>query len=88
MKEKLSGQSETLMLFFSKNQFKGRFFKNKFDVLFRPVFHKASHTEKVSNTTRGCRLWDVKNSGYKNSSSTEMEHTFIHQNLSIFIPKN
>jgi hypothetical protein len=36
-----------------------------------------AHTEKVRNTTRGCRLWDVKNSCCKNSSSTEVKRTFI-----------
>jgi hypothetical protein len=46
------------------------------------------HTEKIRNTDRGCRLWEVKNSGYKNSSSTEVKRTFIHQNLSIFITKS
>jgi hypothetical protein len=30
----------------------------------------------------------VKNNGYKNSSPTEVKRTFIHQNLSIFIPKS
>jgi hypothetical protein len=44
--------------------------------------------EKIRNTTRGCRLWGVKNSGCKISSPTEVKRTFIHQNLSIFIPKN
>jgi hypothetical protein len=34
---------------------------------------------------RGCRLWEVKNSGCKISSPTEVKRTFIHQNLSIFI---
>jgi hypothetical protein len=43
-----------------------------------------AHMEKVRNTDRGCRLWDVKNSGCKNSSPTEVKRTFIHQNLSIF----
>jgi hypothetical protein len=52
------------------------------------VFNSHSHTEKVRNTTRGCRLWDVKNRGYKNSSLTEVKRTFIHQNLSIFITKS
>jgi hypothetical protein len=46
---------------------------------------KGTHTE-ISNTTRGCRLWDVKNSGFENSSSTEVKRTF-HQNWSIFITK-
>jgi hypothetical protein len=32
----------------------------------------------VGNTTRGCRLWKVKNSGYKNSSPTEAHlHSFV-----------
>jgi hypothetical protein len=44
--------------------------------------------EKFRNATRGCRLWDVKNSGCKNTSPTEVNHTFIHQNLSIFITKS
>jgi hypothetical protein len=48
----------------------------------------STHMEKVRNTTRGCRLWEVKNSGCKISSPTEVKRTFIHQNLSIFIPKN
>jgi hypothetical protein len=30
----------------------------------------------------------VKNSGYKNSSPTEVKRTFIHQNLSNFITKS
>jgi hypothetical protein len=29
----------------------------------------------------------VKNSGYKNSSPTEVKRSFMHQNLSIFIPR-
>jgi hypothetical protein len=49
---------------------------------------KYTHTEKVRNTTGGCRLWDVKNSAYKNSSPTEVKRFFIHQNLSIFITKS
>jgi hypothetical protein len=47
-----------------------------------------TNTEKVSNTTRGCRLWNVKISGFKNSSPTEVKHIFIHQNLSIYITKS
>jgi hypothetical protein len=51
-----------------------------------------SHTHgKVRNTTRGCRFWEVKNSGCKNSSPPEVKRTFItfiHQNLSIFITKS
>jgi hypothetical protein len=47
-----------------------------------------THTEKVRNTIRGCRLWNVKNSGCKNSSPTEVKRTFIHQNLSILITKS
>jgi hypothetical protein len=47
-----------------------------------------AHTEKIRNTDRGCRLWEVKNSGIKNSSPTEVKRTFIHQNLSIFIAKS
>jgi hypothetical protein len=47
-----------------------------------------THTEKVRNSTRGCRLWDVKNSGCMNSSPTEVKRTFIHRNLSIFITKS
>jgi hypothetical protein len=47
-----------------------------------------THTEKIRNTTRGSRLWEVKNSGCKNSSPTEVKRTFIHQNLSIFIAKS
>jgi hypothetical protein len=55
----------------------------------RRILSKESptHTEKVSNNTWRCRLWDVKNSGYKNSSPTGVKRTFIHQNLSIFITK-
>jgi hypothetical protein len=49
---------------------------------------KTTHTEKIRNTTRGCRLWEVKNSGCENSSPTEVKRTFIHQNLSIFITKS
>jgi hypothetical protein len=49
------------------------------------VNQSSAHTEKVRNATRGCRLWDVKNSGYKDSSPTEVKRTCIHQNLSIFI---
>jgi hypothetical protein len=59
--------------------------------LFENVLSKSkitAHTEKVSNANRGCRLWDVKNSYYKNSSPTEVKRTFIHQNLSILIPKS
>jgi hypothetical protein len=41
-------------------------------------------TWEKSGTTRGCRLWDVKNSG----SLTEVKRTFIHQNLSIFMTKS
>jgi hypothetical protein len=33
----------------------------------------TTNTEKVSNTNRGCRLWDVKNSGYKNTTPTEVK---------------
>jgi hypothetical protein len=54
-------------------------------------FHRkflTAHTEKIRNTTRGCRLWEVKNSGGKNSSPTEVKRSFIHQNLSIFITKS
>jgi hypothetical protein len=42
------GQSETLMLFFSKNKFKIRFNKKKVRVSFCPVFHTApfSHISK------------------------------------------
>jgi hypothetical protein len=47
-----------------------------------------AHTEKIRNTDRGCRLWEVKNSGCKNLSPTEVKRTFIHQNLSIFIAKS
>jgi uncharacterized protein YcgL (UPF0745 family) len=47
------------------------------------------HTHgKVRNTYRGCRLWNVKNSGYKNSSPTEVKRNFTHQNLSISITKS
>jgi hypothetical protein len=48
----------------------------------------STHTEKVRNTTRGCRLWEEKNSGCKNSSPTEVKRAFIHQNLSILITKS
>jgi hypothetical protein len=51
------------------------------------MFLDITHTEKVRKTTRGCRLWDVKNIGCKNLSPTEVKHTFINQNLSIFITK-
>jgi hypothetical protein len=37
---------------------------------------KATHTEKVRNTS-GCRLWNVKNSGFKNSFPTEVKRSFI-----------
>jgi hypothetical protein len=47
-----------------------------------------THTEKIRNTDRGCRLWEVKNSGCNNSSPTEVKRTFIHQNLSICIAKS
>jgi hypothetical protein len=47
-------------------------------VMGKMIFFIAAHTEKVRNNTRGCRLWDVKNSGYKNSSPTEVKRTFIH----------
>jgi hypothetical protein len=48
----------------------------------------SAHKEKIRNTDRGCRLWEVKNSGCRNSSPTEVKRTFIHQNLSIFIAKS
>jgi hypothetical protein len=48
----------------------------------------STHTEKIRNTTRGSRLWEVKNSGFENSYPTEVKRTFIHQNLSIFITKS
>jgi hypothetical protein len=47
----------------------------------------TTHTEKVSNNTRGCRLCDVKKNGYKNSYPTEVKRTSIHQNLSISCQK-
>jgi hypothetical protein len=70
------------------------FFLKKVEHLSESVWNKLwakilhAHTEKVRNTTRGCRLWDVNNSGCKNLSPTEVKRTFIHQNLSIFIPKS
>jgi hypothetical protein len=36
----------------------------------------SPHTEKIRNTTRGCRLWEVKNSGCENSSPTEVKRHF------------
>jgi hypothetical protein len=47
-----------------------------------------THTEKIRNTTCGCRLWEVENSGCENSSPTEVKRAFIYQNLSIFITKS
>jgi hypothetical protein len=52
------------------------------------AFQHEAHTEKIRNTTLGCRLWEVKNSGCENSSPTEVKCTFIYQNLSIFIAKS
>jgi hypothetical protein len=49
----------------------------------------STQTETVRNTTRGCRLRDVKNiSGCKNSSPTEVKRAFILLNLSIFKNQN
>jgi hypothetical protein len=50
-----------------------------------PFFHPWIHTH---GKNLQCRLWDVKNSGYKNSSPTEVKRTFILQNLSIIITKS
>jgi hypothetical protein len=47
-----------------------------------------THTEKIRNATRGCRLWQVKNCSCENSSPTEVKRTFNFQNLSIFITKS
>jgi hypothetical protein len=43
------------------------FFSVSFTATHETIYHqyipnRRTHTEKVSNTTRGCRLWDVKNS--------------------------
>jgi hypothetical protein len=62
-----------------------KFIKEKYQILSEAP---KLHTEKIRNTTRGCRLWEVKNSGCENSSPTEVKRTFNHQNLSIFITKS
>jgi hypothetical protein len=63
-------------------------FGDSIQTISKMIFLIVTHTEKIRNTDRGCRLWEVKNSGCKNSSPTEVKRSFIHQNLSIFIAKS